>query len=192
MGRKVILLLSIDKNEKRAFDALPSLEASSVDENLVSFARNILDGTLQSPSTQNYSLGKASEREVADIESLIGVDAAGFTHNIKGGAIKHIENRHGKNGIADRSMADISDYGRIRYVLDNYDDVSVLHGQDGGAEYSGEFKNADNTPAPMVTYKKRVNGNFYVVEAVPDSRAQKLQIVSAYKTPAKKTGAGKS
>jgi hypothetical protein len=56
------------------------------------------------------------------------------------------------------------------------------------AVYSNHFKDSNNKPAPRVVYEKRINGIYYVVEAVPDSKAKKLQAVSVYKTKAKSGG----
>ena len=38
----------------------------------------------------------------------------------------------------------------------------------------------------MIKYIKKINGNMYVVEAVPETKAKKIQIVSAYMTKSKK------
>ena len=77
-------------------------------------------------------------------------------------------------------MSDVEDLARIEYVLDNYDDI-----EKGAADkvYT-KYMNSDNTPAAKVIYSKRVNGNYYVVEAVPDSKAKTLRIISAYKEKA--------
>ena len=74
-------------------------------------------------------------------------------------------------------MSDVEDLARIEYVLDNYDDI-----EKGAADkvYT-KYMNSDNTPAAKVIYSKRVNGNYYVVEAVPDSKAKTLRVISAYK-----------
>ena len=77
-------------------------------------------------------------------------------------------------------MSDVEDLARIEYVLDNYDDI-----EKGTADkvYT-KYMNSDNTPAAKVIYSKRVNGNYYVVEAVPDSKAKTLRVISAYKEKA--------
>ena len=105
----------------------------------------------------------------------------GAKNNIDGHAIAHIEKRHGVKGEADRSMADPTDLARIKYVLDNYDSVELLKNADGRLKRSLLFNNSDGTHAPMDKYTKRVNGHYYVVEAVPDARKRKVHIVSAYK-----------
>jgi len=204
------MLLNIDKNEKRAkFDALPSPEVSSVevrnipttdsgnditgmektvkeyqestDENLVVFAQEIKNKALENPSKQEYPLGPVADSAVEDIGKLVGVDVSGYTHNIRGNTITHIENRHGENGEHDHSMADINDLGRIGYILENYDEVRLLREKNGNTVRSSEFLRSNGERAPLIIYKKQVNGNYYVVEAVPDTKAKKLQVISAYK-----------
>ena len=162
----------------------------STDEGLVNFVQDVKDGVFRNPSQKNYAIGPVTDRAVADIGRLTGVDVTGFGHSIKGDVVRHIENRHGANGEADHSMADVNDYGRIKYVLDNYDDVRLLYDRDGIIERSSEFRNSNGEQAPLIIYEKRINGTQYVAEAVPDSKAKKLQIVTVYKTKAKK-GAGK-
>ena len=160
----------------------------STDEGLVNFVQDVKGGAFRNPAQRSYAIGPLTGRAVADIYRLTGVNAVGFTHNIKGDAIQHIEKRHGENGEADRSMADINDYGKIKYVLDNYDDVNVLYDDDGEVMRSEGHRNSNNESAPMVRYEKRINGTFYVVEAVPDAKAKKLQVVTVYKGKVKKWG----
>jgi len=100
---------------------------ASTDEGLVNFAQNIIDGNLQNPSAQKYFIGKVADRAVTDIKRITGVNATDFSHKIKGNHVEHIDYRDGENGKADRSMADVTDYGRIKYVLDNYDSIELSH-----------------------------------------------------------------
>lgn len=69
---------------------------------------------------------KAQEAAAA----LTGVDTTGFVNRIKGNAVKHIDRRHGSNGIADHSMSNIDDFSRIGFVLDNFTDASVIEKSD--------------------------------------------------------------
>jgi len=153
----------------------------STDGKLVNLAQKIKDGKLEKPSGINYNAGAVSGRAVADIRNLTNIDVSGFEHNISGGAIRHIEKRHGENGEADQSMADLNDVGRIKYVLDNYDEVNISIDKDGNVEQNTQYNDSNNKPSPVIVYKKRVNGSIYVVEAVPDTKAKKLQLVTAYK-----------
>ncbi len=157
----------------------------SVDDGLISFVNKVHG--LQNQRYKNkikYSVSEVSQKAVEDVKRLTGVDANGFENTISGGAISHIEKRHGKNGVHNRSMSDVKDISRIGYVLDNYDSAELLLDKNGKPVTSYEYANADNTPAKLVQFQKRVNGTFYVVEAAADSKEKRLAIVTAYKEPA--------
>lgn len=114
---------------------------------------------------------------------LTGTDTSGFKNIIKGNAVQHIDRRHGANGSADHSLANIDDFSRIGFVLDNFTDAELLPLNRVDAEtakLSREWMNSDNTQAPLVRFSMPVNGVFYVVEAVPSSKAKRLAVVSAY------------
>lgn len=123
--------------------------------------------------------------------ALTGVDTTGFTNVIKGNTVTHIDNRHGVNGIADHSMQNIEDFSRIGFVLDNFTNAEVVPAKNVDSEtakLSREWRNSDNTHAPLVQFSMPVNGTYYVVEAVPASDAHVMAVVSAYMTD----GHGKS
>ena len=149
-------------------------ERAPVDENLVAFKQGVDNGTVG--KWQSYDLKAPTERAVKEISEKTGVNIKGFGMSIKPNELTHIEKRHGVHGKADNSMADVKDIGKIQYVLDHYDRVEPT------GEFSSAYKNSDNTPAQMIIFDKRINGTYYVVEAVPDNKNKKLQVVSAYKT----------
>ena len=147
----------------------------SVNHDLLAFVeqiKNLHDSNIA--SKLNYQLHFVSSREEADIKVLIGIDVKGFKHNINGGSVNHINTRHGINGLADSSMRFSEDIARMEYVLENYDNITVLQG------VSKIWANADQSAAQVIRYEKKINGTYYVVEAVPDSKLKKLQIESAY------------
>lgn len=152
---------------------------NAVDPNLVSYIENVR----KNPESRylNFEVKPVSARETADIKKLTGIDVTGYRHNIKPSAIEHIIKRHGENGKADHSMANVEDIARIPYVLENYDSVSI------GGKKDYAFVNSDKSPSQRVVFEKAIDGTFYVVEAVPDSKAKKLQVVTAY---INKKGAG--
>lgn len=138
---------------------------------------------LQNPNYKKkirMPVAEVSERTAQDVKRLTGVNVDGFEHVISGGALEHIEARHGVNGSADHSMADPNDIARIGYVLENYDSAELLKGKDGKPRLSREYGNSDHTPAVMVRFQKQVDGTYFVVEAAPDSAAQQMRVVSAY------------
>ncbi len=154
---------------------------AAVDDNVVSFVERVRN--LQNRDYRNrikMPIAEVTERAASDLQRLTGVDTTGFEHVLTGRAVDHIENRHGANGEADHSMRDVNDIGRIGYVLENYDSVQTLEDANGNPKGSADFRNADGTRGRMVRFLKKVNGTYYVVEAVTDAKARQIGIVSAY------------
>lgn len=69
-------------------------------------------------------------------------------------------------------MSNDLDIARINYVLQNYDEAVA------GDAVSYTFRNRDNTPAKSVLFSKKINGTYFVVEAVPNTG--KVGIVTAF------------
>jgi len=150
----------------------------STDNSLVGFIKSVRNTAKN--SWMRFRLKSVSDSSAEDIEKLTGIDVHGYNTEIGGSAIEHIDKRHGANGKADSSMADVNDIARMQYVIDNYDDIELSN------KHNNEFKNSDGTPSQIVQMKKRVNGDYYVIEAVPDSSKKTVHIISAYKTGIKK------
>jgi len=74
-------------------------------------------------------------------------------------------------------MANPEDLAKLEYILSDYDDMVLSNSKKTGA-----YRNSDGTPAEKVMISKRINGTYYVIEAVPDSKAKSLDIVSVYKS----------
>ena len=130
-------------------------------------------------------LSSVNEREAQDIKKLTGINTSEYKRDMDGDTVIHIERRHGENGEADHSMSDVNDLARIEYVLENYDSMDIQKMEEGNKALNGRYRDADNNLSrSVVYYSKRVNGNYYVVEAVPDSKAKTLHVISAYKTKA--------
>lgn len=126
-------------------------------------------------------IAPVDQRAVADIKATTGIDVSDFTgHSLSGNALEHIDLRHGVQGEADQSMADLNDIARMGYVLEHYDGVEQLLDKQGNPVLSGEYYNADGSRAPMVRFQKRVDGTYYVVEAVPDAAMREFRVISAY------------
>lgn len=164
----------------------------SVDDGLKGFierVRGLKDNNFRSKirttiETQTDNAARAAA-------ALTGVDTTGFSNVIKGNTVTHIDNRHGVNGIADHSMQNIEDFSRIGFVLDNFTNAEVVPAKNVDSEtakLSREWRNSDNTHAPLIQFSMPVNGTYYVVEAVPASNAHVMSVVSAYMTD----GQGKS
>ncbi len=158
----------------------------SVDNNLKGFierVRGLKDNGFRSKIRMEIETQTDNAARAAS--ALTGVDTSGYSNIIKGNAVQHIDNRHGANGIADHSMQNIDDFSRIGFVLDNFTDASIVPAKNIDSEtakLSREWRNSDNTHAPLVQYSMPVNGTYYVVEAIPDSNAHVMAVVSAYMT----------
>ena len=151
----------------------------SNDKGVTKFAEKAQAGELSKRAS--YKLSDVTADEVERLKELTGIDTTGYTHSLKASTIdEHIMKRHGAEGSADRSMADINDLSRINYIIKNADNVEIAKKADDTADLSREFFNTDGSGAKKVKYTKKIDGHYYVVEAVPDSGKKKMQIVSAY------------
>ena len=162
-------------NHSEAMKKIIAEYDSAVDTDMLDF----IDYARQKPNSNvSYELSDVSERLSSDIKRLTGIDTSGFGNAITSTNIRHIDKRHGANGESDHSMADTNDIARIQYVIDNYDHIEVLE------DVSKEYRDKNQRPAPMVKMSKRIDGTYYVVEAVPDTKKHQLAVVSAYKNKA--------
>lgn len=166
---------------KKDIETIKQEYKKAVNPKIVDFVNKVRNfKNKEAANKVHIDLTGVTEREVHDIKKLTDIDTSEYKRSMDGNAVEHIEKDHGENGASDHSMSDVEDLARIEYVLDNYDDI-----EKGTADkvYT-KYMNSDNTPAAKVIYSKRVNGNYYVVEAVPDSKAKTLRIISAYKEKA--------
>ena len=85
-----------------------------------------------------------------------------------------IERRHGTNGMQDHSMRHPEDLARIRFVLDNFDSVQST------GRITKADRNRDKTFARTVEISKKIDGTYYIIEAVPDTKNNRMTIISAY------------
>ena len=150
----------------------------AVDEDLKETFESYLKNPKQGFS--RYNISDVSERQANDAAQLLGGDYKGYRNAINSNGIIHVLNEHGPNGAVDHSMADLNDPARIAYVLNHYDHVEQTTYKSGEVDRSAEFRTKDNMPAPMLKYSKKVNGTYYVVEAIPESKHKKFWVVSAY------------
>ena len=159
----------------------------SVDTSFREFIEREMRGELK--QNDSYALKNVSDKAAADIKKAVGVDATGFKTAIEARMVTHILQGHGENGTTDHSMANIDDIARMQFVIDNYDNI-----EDGGksksyfesyVSRSGELR---QHTAHTVVYSKKVNGVYYVVEAVPDTKRKTAYIISAYMSKKERNG----
>ena len=149
----------------------------AVDQDLVDFYNEAKGVTAARKNAPRYDLKPVSDRAAADILRITGVDATGFKTQLDEWKAHHIHIDHGINGEADNTMADDNDVGRMQYVLDNYDDVEPA-GRTGS--YTEPNGRGGSRWAKTVIFSKKINGTYFVIEAVPDTQAKTVKVVTAY------------
>ena len=147
---------------------------NSVDSNLVQFVEESQNG---GSANDKYILNAPTQRAVADIKNITGIDTTDFKTAIERRQVWHIIKRHGENGLADSSMSNVNDIARIQYVLENYD--GIKYGGTSSA-YTTNKENGMPAQASVVVFSKKVDGTYYVAEAVPDTKRKTLFVTSAY------------
>ena len=152
--------------------------ADGVDSNLLSLVEKVYSGT--SDKFTRVNLGQVDEKAAKDISKLVDFSVENNSYAISTSGIQHVKNRHGKNGTHDNTMANPEDVARIPFVIHNYDNIELLTNHNSEPVLSSEYRNRDDTPAKMLRMSKKINGVYYVVEAVPESKYKKIWVVSAY------------
>ena len=144
---------------------------AAVDPDIIDFVNDVRNDRDTLPITVAF----LSEEAAYKIERLTQTQVAGNRVVLDANAVRHIDKRHGVNGEADHSMANTEDIARIRYVLDNYDSI----------KYSGEvaegYVDKNCKLAPKIIITKKIDGTYFVIEAVSDSKKKRNYIVSAFK-----------
>lgn len=172
-GIKFSVKASYDSKMQNTIDGY----LESVDSNLLQFISETKKGANKQNS--KYYFGNVSDRVAKSIYSLLGIDTSGWKIAIEAKSIAHILKDHGENGITDKSMSNDNDIARMKFVFENYDEV-IAAGTTNA--YKERKDNGFNKNAPTVKYSKRVNGVYYVVQAVPNTKAKTLYIVTGYLT----------
>lgn len=128
-------------------------------------------------ANERVYLGTVSDTIADQINELTGIRVNGFKVAIEARQIDHILKDHGVNGDADHSMADPDDIAKMEYVLGNPDDIRKA----GKTQAYTYMRNGRNRTADTVLYEKKIGTkSYYVVQAVPDTKAKTLYIVTAF------------
>ena len=77
-------------------------------------------------------------------------------------------------------MANDNDIARIGFVINNYDNIELISDADGNPIFDKEYHNSGTTYTKMIKMSKKINGTYYVIQAVPDTKSKTLYVVSAY------------
>ena len=122
-------------------------------------------------------LGSISDSNAKRIQELTGIDVTGFRVAIEARQIEHILKGHGTNGDTDHTMADLKHVAKIEYTLNNPDSIILS----GTTRAYVSNVNGKNKPAKTVLYEKNIGEkSYYAVQAVADTKAKTLYVVSAF------------
>ena len=154
--------------------------ANAVDSEL----RKFIDESIANNGAKgkNHLLTKITPEIAQKIKNAIGVESNGFEVKIEPNRVQHIWIQHGENGIENQSMANRDDIARMKYVLENPDDIveNDLKKYSATHRYPHPYLEGKSKGAKSVKISKKVNGTYYIIEAVPESSTKTAFIVTAY------------
>lgn len=154
-----------------------SARYAAAEENpeIANLVQRVLSGDFK--ANDKVHLGTVSSQNAARIQEITGINVDGFRVAIEARQIEHILNRHGIEGSADHSMAQVSDISKIGYILSDPDNISPA----GKTQAYTYMRNGKNRTADTVIYEKGIGEKtYYAVQAVPDTKAKTLYIVTAF------------
>jgi len=148
---------------------------AETNHDVLKLVNDVKQGTYK-PNQKVYF--KNVPEEIAEaIYRLTGKNVRGFKVAIEARQINHILKDHGANGRTDHSMKDDEAIARMEYAL-NHPDTMRLAGKTQAYSYMQDGK---NRTAETVLYEKGIgNKSYYVVQAIADTKAKTLYIVSAF------------
>ncbi len=118
-----------------------------------------------------------SDEVAARIKEILNIDVKGFKVAIEARQIEHIIKDHGEKGKSDHSMANDNDIAKMEYAIKNADSIELA----GRTQAYSHMVDGYNRTAQTVLYEKNIGEkSYYVVQAIVDTNAKTLYIVSAY------------
>ena len=110
---------------------------------------------------------------VADyVQEQYGLDIHGNSIGLNKSSLNHIDNEHINNNS--KSIMTDEDLERIGYVLEHPDDVVATD------ETTPATRTKSNEAAPKIVLRKRIDGHYYIVEAVTDAKTQQDVVITAF------------
>lgn len=162
-------------------DAAPHIEYQKryleAEENadIISMLSKIESGNYKASDKVHF--GTVSPAIAKRIEEITGIAVEGFDVAIEARQIEHILKDHGKHGLADRSMSNFTDIAKMEYAMNDPDDIRKA-GKTRAYTYT---RNGRNKTADTILYEKNIGAkSYYVVQAVADTKAKTLYIVTAF------------
>jgi len=154
-------------------DEIKNMEdyVASTDQRILKY----VDDVLSDPQKYHKELEiePNTERAISDINRLTGIDTTGNKTVIDKDAVIHIKDKHGVSGKSDQSMADANSLARMNYIREKYDEMFL-------GKLNKKYRLANGDKAPTVVYVKKIDGQFYAIEAVTDAKTKTNHIVSTF------------
>ncbi len=150
-------------------------ENAEANNDIIALINKIKSGEFKDNDRAN--LGIVTDELAARIAAITHIDVAGYKVVIEARMLKHILKDHGAEGYANRSMQKDADIAKMQYALSDPDAMSYS----GKTTAYSYMKEGYNRTAPTILYEKSVGDNsYYVVQAVPETKAKTLYVVSAF------------
>jgi len=155
---------------------------ASTNQDAVDKAREIVDifesgKPRETVSKMHANFGTVSDQSAQLMGDLLGYDVSGYEKYFDGSDMLHTWERHGRNGKADHSMADVANFGRAGYVVDHAETIELLKKASGDPEL-GNFLDKYGKKSPMLMARMRIDGTAAATIVAPDSKKKRIHIVS--------------
>ena len=172
---------SLDSSHNNMSESLPDGVHTQEQLNIISEYQNSTNSQITTWADRKRNGQKAYKYlpvanvndSVADyVQSKIGIDIHGNTVGLNESSLNHIDKEHINN--TSKSPMSNEDLARIGYVLENPDDVVITN------ETTTATKTKDNQEAPKIYIRKRIDGHYYIVEAITDAKTKQDIVITAF------------
>lgn len=172
---------SLDSSHNNMSESLPGGVHTREQMNIISEYQNSTNSQITTWADRKRNGKKAYKYlpvanvndSVADyVQSKIGIDIHGNMVGLNESSLNHIDKEHINN--TSKSPMSNEDLARIGYVLENPDDVVITN------ETTTATKTKDNQEAPKIYIRKRIDGHYYIVEAITDAKTKQDIVITAF------------
>lgn len=148
---------------------------AEINNDIISLVNRVKENKFTPNEVVNF--GTVNDKVAAEIMNLTGFDVSDYSVVVEARQIEHILKDHGENGKTDHSLRDTADIAKMGFVLNEPDSISNA----GRTQAYSYMEKGHNRTAKTVLYEKRIGEkSYYVVQAVPVTKAKKVFVVSAF------------
>lgn len=150
----------------------------SVDPKIKNAVQNLREG--KPAGAKAFDVTEVTPKEADVIMKKLGLDVSGYRHTVEADRLLHIDREHGIIGLSNKNMANANDVARMGWVIRNADDIEIVEKPSGELNRTVRYRQSNGELAPVAVFRKRINGDVVVVEAIPDAKAKELRVASMY------------